>query len=304
MPILVACPTCNGQLRVADDLIGRKVRCPACNCTFDASEAAPVRPQREEPPVETVPVAPWSNLNLELTDDPKREEDSPPVEKTNGAAAKGAVEIDVPPGDDPARPRATRRAEEIAPEEDSPRDRDRGRRPRLNDDHDDLKPCPSCRKMIHRESTRCYSCGERLASRRSRDEDEDEDAPRRPRRARRDAEPHRGGLILTFGIISAATLFVCWPLAPFALGFGVAAWWMGQGDLRKIREGTMDPDGEGTTQAGRICGVIGVFLNLIAVLACGGIMSFIWYTETQQAKQQNRPQFQGPPPKVIGPKRF
>src|SRR5262249_50778874 len=55
MPIIVACPTCNGQLRVADDLIRRKVRCPACNATF---EAIPPRERPDEPPQPLAPLSP------------------------------------------------------------------------------------------------------------------------------------------------------------------------------------------------------------------------------------------------------
>jgi predicted Zn finger-like uncharacterized protein len=290
MPIIVPCPSCSGQLRVADDLIGHKVRCPACDITFDAreEETPALSPERKpEPgtPVETVPVAPWRNLNLELTDD------RPAAEKTNGAAIKGAVEIESTPADTGPQPRTR------PPREDDSRDQE-DRRPRLRDDHDDLRACPSCGKMIHRESTRCYACGERLENRRPsvRRDDDDDDDFRRRRRPRRDSEPHRGGMILTFGIISAATLFVCWPLAPLALGFGIAAWWMGQGDLRKIRAGEMDPEGEGTTQAGWICGIVGVCINLLVVLACGGIIGLMWYEDIQRAKRMNR-QFQNPTPK-------
>jgi hypothetical protein len=46
---------------------------------------------------------------------------------------------------------------------------------------------------------------------------------------------------------------------------------MGTNDLREIRAGRMDPEGEGQTQAGRICGIIGTFLNLVLPLCCGGV---------------------------------
>ena len=71
-------------------------------------------------------------------------------------------------------------------------------------------------------------------------------------------EPHRGVLILVLGILS---LTVCGLLAPFA-------WVMGNTDLQKIRAGQMDPSGEGLTQGGRICGIIGsILLILGAVIA-------------------------------------
>jgi hypothetical protein len=66
-------------------------------------------------------------------------------------------------------------------------------------------------------------------------------------------QPHRGTLILVLGILS---LVVCGFLGP-------VAWIMGGGDLKEMRAGRMDPSGEGSTNAGRICGMISsVFLAL------------------------------------------
>jgi hypothetical protein len=67
--------------------------------------------------------------------------------------------------------------------------------------------------------------------------------------------PHRGVLILVFGILG---LVLCFP-------FGIAAWIMGNGDMKEIRSGRMDPTGEGLTQAGRICGIVATILALLGV---------------------------------------
>ena len=67
--------------------------------------------------------------------------------------------------------------------------------------------------------------------------------------------PHRGVMILVFGIIGIV----------FCVIFGIVAWVMGNGDLRAMREGRMDPTGEGLTKAGKICGIVGVVLNLIVI---------------------------------------
>ncbi len=40
---------------------------------------------------------------------------------------------------------------------------------------------------------------------------------------------------------------------------------MGNADLRAMREGRMDSTGEGLTKAGKICGIIGVVLNVIGI---------------------------------------
>ncbi|HEX7577589.1 MAG TPA: DUF4190 domain-containing protein [Verrucomicrobiae bacterium] len=69
-------------------------------------------------------------------------------------------------------------------------------------------------------------------------------------------KPHRGTLVLVLGILG---LVVCGPL-------GIAAWVMGSGDLKEIDAGTMDPAGRGTTQAGKICGMIATILMIIGVI--------------------------------------
>jgi hypothetical protein len=63
-------------------------------------------------------------------------------------------------------------------------------------------------------------------------------------------------MILVLGILS---------LVLGAIGFimGPIAWIMGNNDLRAIREGRMDPEGEGLTNAGRICGMISTILLVV-----------------------------------------
>ena len=69
-------------------------------------------------------------------------------------------------------------------------------------------------------------------------------------------EPHRGTLILVFGILS---LTLC------TIFTGIPAWIMGKSDLEKIKGGMMDPEGEGTTKAGMICGIISTILGLLCI---------------------------------------
>lgn len=69
-------------------------------------------------------------------------------------------------------------------------------------------------------------------------------------------KPHRGAVILVLGILS---LIVCAPL-------GIAAWVMGSSDLREIDAGKMDPTGRGTTEAGKICGMIGTILMVVSTI--------------------------------------
>jgi hypothetical protein len=70
------------------------------------------------------------------------------------------------------------------------------------------------------------------------------------------ARPHRGGLVLTFGILG---ILCCMPL-------GIVAWVMGASDLAEIRAGRMDPSGEGTTRVGMILGMVSVGIAILSIL--------------------------------------
>ena len=59
-------------------------------------------------------------------------------------------------------------------------------------------------------------------------------------------------MILVFGILGLVLCVI----------FGIIAWVMGSSDLREMDAGRMDPSGRGMTQAGKICGMIGVILVL------------------------------------------
>jgi len=65
--------------------------------------------------------------------------------------------------------------------------------------------------------------------------------------------PHRGVMILVFGILGLLCCIV----------FGILAWVMGNGDLREMDAGRMDPSGRGLTQAGKICGIVSVALQIV-----------------------------------------
>lgn len=69
-------------------------------------------------------------------------------------------------------------------------------------------------------------------------------------------QPHRGGMILAFGILG---LVLCFP-------FGLAAWFMGKTDIEGMNNGTVDPEGRGLVDAGRIIGLIGGLLGVIGIL--------------------------------------
>jgi len=81
-------------------------------------------------------------------------------------------------------------------------------------------------------------------------------------------KPHRGTMILVFGILGIVCCFI----------FGIVAWVMGNGDLREMREGRMDPSGQGTTNGGRICGIIAVVLFIVQIVIglAGGFSNLQW----------------------------
>ena len=76
-------------------------------------------------------------------------------------------------------------------------------------------------------------------------------------------KPHRATLILVFGILGLVS----------CPGFGIAAWFMGNNDLREMDAGLMDPSGRQNTSAGRICGIISaVLLGLGLLVALGALV--------------------------------
>ena len=73
--------------------------------------------------------------------------------------------------------------------------------------------------------------------------------------------PHRGVLILVFGIVGVLCCVI----------FGILAWVLGNADLREMDAGRMDPSGRGLTQAGKICGIISVILWVVSL-----VVSLFW----------------------------
>ena len=69
-------------------------------------------------------------------------------------------------------------------------------------------------------------------------------------------KPHRGTLVLVLGILGIACCFIC----------GIIAWVMGNNDLKEMDAGIMDPEGKSITQAGKICGMVSVGLQILGLL--------------------------------------
>jgi phage FluMu protein Com len=79
------------------------------------------------------------------------------------------------------------------------------------------------------------------------------DYPQTPPRVGRNLRRHRGETILVMGIVS----LVCCPL------LGIFAIIMANGDLRQMDNGTMDPSGQGLTQAGRIIAIVSLIFSAL-----------------------------------------
>jgi hypothetical protein len=69
-------------------------------------------------------------------------------------------------------------------------------------------------------------------------------------------EQSQATTILVLGILS----IVCCGL------LGIAAWIMGNNELKAIDEGRRPPENRGNANAGRICGIVGVALSAIGII--------------------------------------
>jgi hypothetical protein len=91
------------------------------------------------------------------------------------------------------------------------------------------------------------------------------------------ALPHRGGTILTLGIVSLAfnvlsaiggmAFAPCCLTGVVPVATAIPAWVMANRDLRLMQMGQMDAAGLSSTSAGRVCGIISLALSAITVLA-------------------------------------
>jgi hypothetical protein len=251
---------------VPDQLLGKAVRCPGCLCTFNGSPQ-PDAAEKEAPAPEPAapppsPVAVVPSLSLDDT--------RPPVPQT------AAVTPDAPapkPG------------------------------PAANEDSAETRPCPHCGERIGRHDERCRHCGEELAE----EEERPWDRPyRRP--VRRDCEPHRGPLVLVLGIISivaAPAVLCCYFLGPavplLGLCLGIPAWVLGRRDLAQMKQGSMDPEGEGITQGGMICGIIGTIMNGVGALFGIAMLIYIIFVFSVAVKSMPTAPTPAPTPPPVAP---
>lgn len=76
-------------------------------------------------------------------------------------------------------------------------------------------------------------------------------------KSRRRTKPHRGGIILTLGIVGFLT--------GLGIILGPTAWIMGKNDLNLMRRGQMDSSGRDMTQIGYTLGIITTIVGIITI---------------------------------------
>ncbi len=94
MPTVIECPSCQKQLKVPDELIGRAVKCPGCKETFTAQIGSPSAPVQEE-----------------IAEKPRKRATPPPEEEEEEPPRRSAVRRrdDDDEGDDEMDDRPSRR---------------------------------------------------------------------------------------------------------------------------------------------------------------------------------------------------
>ncbi len=267
--IRFSCPGCGAVYSVDDAKGGKTGKCPKCQTQFqiplpEGAAAPPPLPASAPEPAASLPPPPSDpNAPVEIEPCPGCQA------RLSVAAADLGADVECPyckrvykavqaggrppapsrrPEPDEAGGRPRRRAEED--EDDLPS----RRRRRDEDELDDERPSRRRRVEEDEEDDR--------PSRRRRDEEDEEERPRRRRRRAGSYEPHRGGMILAFGILGWAVCVI----------FGIMAWVMGNADLRAMDEGRMDPKGRGMTQVGKMLGMIQCILALICIPVYLGLL--------------------------------
>jgi predicted Zn finger-like uncharacterized protein len=236
--IRFSCPGCGATYSVDDSKGGKTGRCPKCQSQFQIP-----MPEGAAPP--PIPAAP------EPTSDPNAPIEIRPCPgcqaRLSVSAADLGVDVECPYCKTVYKAvKAGTGVSSVAPSRPAELDDDRSSR-RQRDEEVDEDDRPRRRRRDEEED-------EDRPSRRRRDEG-DEERPRRRRRRGGSYEPHRGGLILAFGILGWVVCLI----------FGILAWVMGNADIRAMDEGRMDPEGRSMTNIGRILGMIQCILALICV---------------------------------------
>src|SRR5262245_65595752 len=74
MPNVVRCPSCDRKLRIPDEMLGKKVKCPSCRADFAPGEGPQGSPSPEEGVTESRPPAPRRPPDTGVREEPEERE--------------------------------------------------------------------------------------------------------------------------------------------------------------------------------------------------------------------------------------
>lgn len=215
MSIETICRHCARKLRVDDEFAGRKARCPHCKNVYTVPQALGPQTVREAEVLPTQPFAVGQGWRL-------RTEDG----SVYGPVSKSEVDSWVTEG-------------RITAECDLQRD-----------GSSDWVKASSVYPALNKSAAQPASSNPFAEGATPHANPYSPPTTLNPTNRARAYPPHRGGTILTFGIVGIACCIIFAPIA----------WIMGQSDLAQIRSGRMDPAGRSLTQAGMVLGIIGTLL--------------------------------------------
>lgn len=266
MPIVTDCPGCGKRLRVADEHAGKTARCPGCRTTYVVPAESAAEPPASATSSPQSPSAPGASHSPGTADLPEAAASPPPHDFSSGPASSSGP----------------------APFTPAPRSQPRDGWSVRTEDGEVYGPVPhaelvewaeegritaSCQIMKAGEETRGWrpasdmfpslgSPAGAAAAAGTPFQPSGRNRPLnypRPTAATGSLEPHRGGVVLTYGVLS--TVFCFCPI------FSILAWIMGYYDLSQIDAGRMDPRGRGMTQAGMVLGILmAVFQGLVLLV--------------------------------------
>jgi len=216
MPVVVNCTKCQKKLKIPDELLGKKVKCPTCSAVFTAEASEGVE---EERPV------------------PKPAVKRPPVEDED---------------DDVPAPKAKRKPVVDDDDDEGVSSKPSKRKPVADDDDEDEPPKKTSKRKVDDDDDE-DDAPRKKSKRRDDDDDDDDDRPRRRRGA---GAPHRGVMILVFGILGVLCCVI----------FAILAAVMGGNDLKAMDRGDMDNEGRTLTNVGRIIGFVGIGLWAVGIV--------------------------------------
>ncbi|HEX5271571.1 MAG TPA: hypothetical protein VFW33_13835 [Gemmataceae bacterium] len=187
MPVIVACPKCLKKLQLADNLLGKQIKCPGCATVFMTKAPGGAAP----PPAKTAPAAPKAAPPApKAAPAPAPRKAAPPPDDEDEAPRRPAKKAPLPDEDDedvrPAKKPAARAPRDEDDEDDRPVKKSAAKKSRTDDDDEDDRPRKSSAKK----------------GRAAVDDDDDDDRPAKKAKKKGGS----GKLLIILGVLG---LFLC-----------------------------------------------------------------------------------------------